>query len=130
MCFSRSLHYQFYVWYFHSLHYLVWCTPYPNVLRILLLGVIEFCWNTYPSTVLSSSLLHVSHLFILVGLWMIVIKSGSPSAKEKTVDNKDKPVGKVKVRGEGSIIFKSLQFYKVIAGITLHKNNFFGFLDQ
>ena len=25
---SRSLHYQFYVWYFHSLPYLLWCTPY------------------------------------------------------------------------------------------------------
>ncbi|KAK0061469.1 dol-P-Man:Man(5)GlcNAc(2)-PP-Dol alpha-1 3-mannosyltransferase [Biomphalaria pfeifferi] len=93
MCFSRSLHYQFYVWYFHSLHYLVWCTPYPNVLRILLLGVIEFCWNTYPSTVLSSSLLHASHLFILLGLWLVLVKTGSPSAKSQ----KDSSIGKVKM---------------------------------
>ncbi|XP_060555192.1 dol-P-Man:Man(5)GlcNAc(2)-PP-Dol alpha-1,3-mannosyltransferase-like [Ruditapes philippinarum] len=70
MCFSRSLHYQFYVWYFHGLHYLLWSTNLPVVLRILLLGVIELCWNTYPSTELSSSMLHVCHLVTLIGLWM------------------------------------------------------------
>ncbi|GFS17911.1 Dol-P-Man:Man(5)GlcNAc(2)-PP-Dol alpha-1,3-mannosyltransferase [Elysia marginata] len=70
MSFSRSLHYQFYVWYFHSLHYLVWCCPYPPVLRILILGVIEMSWNTYPSTVSSSALLHVCHGGLLIGLWL------------------------------------------------------------
>ena len=33
MCFSRSLHYQFYVWYFHTLHYLLWNTYLPTVVR-------------------------------------------------------------------------------------------------
>jgi len=33
MCFSRSLHYQFYVWYFHTLHYLLWSTNLQPVLR-------------------------------------------------------------------------------------------------
>ncbi|KAK3103909.1 hypothetical protein FSP39_022843, partial [Pinctada imbricata] len=69
MCFSRSLHYQFYVWYFHTLHYLLWSTTLPSVIKILLLGVIELSWNTYPSTVTSSSLLHVCHIIILYGLW-------------------------------------------------------------
>ncbi|KFV59923.1 Dol-P-Man:Man(5)GlcNAc(2)-PP-Dol alpha-1,3-mannosyltransferase, partial [Gavia stellata] len=53
----RSLHYQFYVWYFHTLPYLLWCTPTAKLAhmpKVLLLGVIELCWNTYPSTVRSS----------------------------------------------------------------------------
>lgn len=64
----RSLHYQFYVWYFHSLPYLLWSTPYSDSLRLIIMGIIELCWNTYPSTNLSSSALHVSHIAIIVGL--------------------------------------------------------------
>lgn len=68
MVFSRSLHYQFYVWYFHTLPYLLWSVQMSPAMRLLILGVIEMCWNTYPSTVLSSSMLHVAHVFILFGL--------------------------------------------------------------
>ncbi|XP_075274325.1 dol-P-Man:Man(5)GlcNAc(2)-PP-Dol alpha-1,3-mannosyltransferase isoform X2 [Opisthocomus hoazin] len=50
ICCSRSLHYQFYVW-------------------VLLLGVIELCWNTYPSTVCSSLSLHICHGLVLLQLW-------------------------------------------------------------
>ena len=35
----------------------------------MLLGVIELSWNTYPSTVLSSCMLHACHLVMLYGLW-------------------------------------------------------------
>uniref|UniRef100_A0A8D8ZYX8 dolichyl-P-Man:Man5GlcNAc2-PP-dolichol alpha-1,3-mannosyltransferase n=1 Tax=Cacopsylla melanoneura TaxID=428564 RepID=A0A8D8ZYX8_9HEMI len=66
---ARSLHYQFYVWYYHSLPYLLWSTTYSNKLRYLILGVIELCWNTYPSTIYSSTALHVCHLVILYGLY-------------------------------------------------------------
>ncbi|XP_017868068.1 PREDICTED: lethal(2)neighbour of Tid protein [Drosophila arizonae] len=65
---ARSLHYQFYVWYFHSLPYLVWSTPYSVGVRFLILGGIEYSFNTYPSTNLSSIVLHVSHLVLLVGV--------------------------------------------------------------
>ncbi|XP_049540758.1 lethal(2)neighbour of tid protein 2 [Anopheles darlingi] len=65
---ARSLHYQFYVWYFHSLPYLTWYTEYGTSLKFLLLLLIEFCWNTYPSTVLSSLTLHGCHLALLYGI--------------------------------------------------------------
>ncbi|XP_053675087.1 lethal(2)neighbour of tid protein 2 [Anopheles nili] len=65
---ARSLHYQFYVWYFHSLPYLTWYTEFTNSLKFLLLLLVEFCWNTYPSTVLSSLVLHTCHLILLYGI--------------------------------------------------------------
>lgn len=66
---ARSLHYQFYSWYFHSLVYLVFCTGYSKPFSFLLLGLIEYCWNTYPSTNVSSLLLHFCHLSLLYGIY-------------------------------------------------------------
>ncbi|XP_011310644.1 lethal(2)neighbour of Tid protein [Fopius arisanus] len=66
--FSRSLHYQFYVWYYHTLPYIAWCTHYSVVTRIAILVVLELCWNVYPSTVWSSAALHGCHLMLLYGL--------------------------------------------------------------
>lgn len=74
MC-ARSLHYQFYIWYFHTLPYLAWSTPYSTNLRFLILFLIEYCWNTYPSTNLSSVVLHVCHLSLLVGVGYNYIKN-------------------------------------------------------
>jgi alpha-1,3-mannosyltransferase len=65
---SRSLHYQFYVWYFHSLPYLLWSTRFTSIGRLCILGIIEMCWNTFPSTYLSSLTLHLCHIIILLGL--------------------------------------------------------------
>ncbi|XP_037065784.1 dol-P-Man:Man(5)GlcNAc(2)-PP-Dol alpha-1,3-mannosyltransferase isoform X3 [Peromyscus leucopus] len=73
ICFSRSLHYQFYVWYFHTLPYLLWAMParwLTHLLRLLVLGLIELSWNTYPSTSFSSASLHVCHAVILLQLWL------------------------------------------------------------
>lgn len=66
---ARSLHYQFYSWYFYSLPYLLWKTPFPTLVRLILFGVVESCWNVYPSNVYSSTLLLLAHLLILGGLW-------------------------------------------------------------
>lgn len=87
MCFSRSLHYQFYVWYFHTLPFLLWSdgvNKLPHLLRVLILGLIELSWNTYPSTSGSSAALHVCHFIILLCLWL-----APPPAPQHTPD-KDK----------------------------------------
>ncbi|XP_064611504.1 dol-P-Man:Man(5)GlcNAc(2)-PP-Dol alpha-1,3-mannosyltransferase-like [Liolophura sinensis] len=69
LCFSRTLHYQFYVWYFHTLHYLLWSTDMSVLMRVLVLGVVELSWNTFPSTVYSSAALHICHFLLLTSLW-------------------------------------------------------------
>lgn len=69
IAFSRSLHYQFYVWYYHTLPYLIWCTNYSTVTKFAIIGVIEFSWNTYPSTIFSSLALHFCHFLMLFSLF-------------------------------------------------------------
>lgn len=66
---ARSLHYQFYCWYFHSLPYLLWSCNFSNIIRFLILALIELCWNTYPSTNFTSALLHVCHITVLYGVY-------------------------------------------------------------
>ncbi|NXN14759.1 ALG3 mannosyltransferase, partial [Indicator maculatus] len=93
VCCSRSLHYQFYVWYFHTLPYLLWCTPTTKLAhmpKVLLLGVIELCWNTYPSTVCSSLSLHICHGLILLQLWYgtAVMHSPLPSRRSEAISKK------------------------------------------
>ncbi|KAI5092894.1 dol-P-Man:Man(5)GlcNAc(2)-PP-Dol alpha-1,3-mannosyltransferase, partial [Silurus meridionalis] len=85
MCFCRSLHYQFYVWYFHTLPYLLWSCgvkKLADLLRVLILGLIELSWNTYPSTIYSSLSLHVCHLIILLCLWFNPASSPSDMGSE------------------------------------------------
>ncbi|KAM4825565.1 dol-P-Man:Man(5)GlcNAc(2)-PP-Dol alpha-1,3-mannosyltransferase-like [Thomomys bottae] len=87
ICFSRSLHCQFYLWYFHILPYLLWATParwLTHLLRLLVLGHIELSWNTYPSTSCSSAALHICHAVILLQLWLgpqSLPSSSKPSKK-------------------------------------------------
>ncbi|KAF9202770.1 Multidrug resistance-associated protein 4 [Haplosporangium sp. Z 27] len=68
--FARSLHYQFYSWYFMTLPYLLWQTRLPILIRFLLLGAIEWSWNVFPATANSSGVLVASHVIILLGLWV------------------------------------------------------------
>jgi alpha-1,3-mannosyltransferase len=67
--FCRSLHYQFLVWYHFSLPYLLYQTPYPFLVKAVLLGAIEIAWNQHHPMKWSSIVLLVSHLILLFGLW-------------------------------------------------------------
>ena len=70
--FSRSLHYQFYSWYFLTIPFLLW-TAFPlwewPLPQVVLFAAIEYCWNVYPATAISSSILLSCHLLILAQLW-------------------------------------------------------------
>ena len=66
---ARTLHFQFYSWYFHMLPFLLWHARISTPLRITLFVCIELVWNTFPPSFLSSSLLLTCHLTLLLALW-------------------------------------------------------------
>ena len=64
---ARTLHYQFYSWYFSTLPFLLWReTPYPWPIGFGLLAAIEYAFLTFPATPTSSIVLQVAHWSILV----------------------------------------------------------------
>ncbi|CAI5441220.1 unnamed protein product [Caenorhabditis angaria] len=76
IAFSRSLHYQFYSWYYHQLPFLLFFNyprdikkeeiPWNSIIwKCGVLLLVELCWNVYPSTWWSSLLLHILHAGIL-----------------------------------------------------------------
>ena len=66
---SRTLHYQFYSWYYHTIPFLLYKCNVNLVVSLVLFLTIEYCWNVYPSTNLSSGLLLLSHSVLLLLLW-------------------------------------------------------------
>jgi len=66
---ARSIHYQFYAWYFHGLSYLLWKTALPVSARLLILLVIEVVYNVYPPHPYASVALHVCHFVIIYALY-------------------------------------------------------------
>jgi alpha-1,3-mannosyltransferase len=67
--FSRTLHYQFYAWYWFTLPFLLWSVRIPTVARLGCLLALEWTWNVYPSTSISSAVLHAVHIFLLIALF-------------------------------------------------------------
>jgi alpha-1,3-mannosyltransferase len=68
IAFARTLHYQFYAWYFHSLPYLLWSSSpaYPLAVRLLVLAGVELAFLTFPATPWSSAILQLCHVAILL----------------------------------------------------------------
>jgi len=68
--FCRSIHFQFYVWYYHTLPFLLWHTRLPVVVRFVVLALIELVYNVFPMTAAPSALLAGCHLLLLCStLW-------------------------------------------------------------
>ncbi|GAA5935597.1 dolichyl-P-Man:Man(5)GlcNAc(2)-PP-dolichol alpha-1,3-mannosyltransferase [Sporobolomyces koalae] len=67
---ARSLHYQFYIWFYHSIVWLLWDTwdglGIEVLQKLVFLSLIEYGFNTYPSTVNGSLGLVLSLLILLV----------------------------------------------------------------
>ncbi|KAJ2376282.1 dolichyl-P-Man:Man(5)GlcNAc(2)-PP-dolichol alpha-1,3-mannosyltransferase [Coemansia sp. RSA 2607] len=63
---ARSLHYQFYSWYFHMLPYLLHISNLNLAIQAVLWLCIEYSWNVYPSTTVSSLILLTAHISLLV----------------------------------------------------------------
>jgi len=67
--FARSLHYQFYSWYALQLPFLAWRTKYPLAVKLVLLLAIEYAWNVFPSTPISSAVLCIANAVLVTGVW-------------------------------------------------------------
>jgi alpha-1,3-mannosyltransferase len=69
IAFARTLHYQFYCWYYQAMPFLLWYSAsYPLIVRVLVVGMLEYAFNVFPATQGSSAVLQVAHMLILVGL--------------------------------------------------------------
>ncbi|KAL3160161.1 hypothetical protein ABBQ32_010927 [Trebouxia sp. C0010 RCD-2024] len=66
---ARTLHFQFYSWYFHMLPFLLWQTKLRTPFRLLLLLCVECAWNVFPTTLIASAALFICHCVLLTGLW-------------------------------------------------------------
>ncbi|KZT68202.1 glycosyltransferase family 58 protein [Daedalea quercina L-15889] len=76
--FARSLHYQFYSWYAMQLPFIAWRTKYPTIVKLILLFGIEYAWNVFPSTTLSSAVLCVANAALVFGIWFGYPEGRSP----------------------------------------------------
>ena len=85
ICCARTLHYQFYCWYFSALPYLLWRqTKYPIVICLALLLGIEYAFLTFPATPTSSAVLQIAQWCILVPC---VLGGGGGSQDEDQVES-------------------------------------------
>ncbi|PXF43760.1 Dol-P-Man:Man(5)GlcNAc(2)-PP-Dol alpha-1,3-mannosyltransferase [Gracilariopsis chorda] len=67
--FARTLHYQFYAWYAHTIPFLVWGGPYPWVVKTAIIFAIEIVFNIFPPSSYAAILLNLCHVSILISLW-------------------------------------------------------------
>lgn len=66
---ARTLHYQFYLWYFHTLPLLLLTSTLPTLVRVAVLVFTEAVFNIYPPRATAALALLVGNLALLSGLW-------------------------------------------------------------
>ena len=104
VCFARTLHYQFYSWYFHSLPLMLW-TASDNLhltMRVILLGTVEYGFNVFPATEVSSIALQTSHFIWLACIWFgrvpdIIEMKEKEEGNEQSRENSEKTEIGVKI---------------------------------
>ncbi|GAX18365.1 alpha-1,3-mannosyltransferase [Fistulifera solaris] len=73
IAFARTLHYQFYSWYFAALPYLLWSPTNGDsfamwAFRLLPIAGVEIAFLTFPATPWSSAILQLSHVAVLLSI--------------------------------------------------------------
>jgi hypothetical protein len=91
--FARTLHYQFYSWYFHQLPFLLHQARVPGLLAVFAMAVVEACFLAYPATPLSSSALTVVHVALLALLYTSPVDAVE-SSEEAEAENVALSAGK------------------------------------
>lgn len=71
---ARSLHYQFYSWYYYTIPFFVCFGPYTIVKLILFFGI-EYVYMSYPPQSALSQLLLFVHLGFLLRCYLIIEKT-------------------------------------------------------
>ncbi|CAN0146433.1 unnamed protein product, partial [Phaeothamnion confervicola] len=69
VAFARTLHYQFCTWYLHTLPLLCWQTWLPMPAKLAVLAAVEYAFNVFPATPVSSAALQAAHAVLLLALW-------------------------------------------------------------
>ena len=91
--FSRSLHYSFYIWYFHLIPFLLRLAGFRIAVRFLIAIALEWAWNQWQgykvhdefnscATWWGSASMTVIHLFIL---WRLFLNVGFQRKQEEKV---------------------------------------------
>nr|CCC93794.1 putative alpha-1,3-mannosyltransferase [Trypanosoma congolense IL3000] len=94
--FARSLHYQFFLWFFYIVPFVLSATRLPAVVKILAFMFIQYGFEVYPSTATSSTFILVGFFFVWLGLEFFPVCSAKSSPKKI-----EEPVSDVKKRKVG-----------------------------
>ena len=80
--FARSLHYQFYTWFFFSIPLVLAYTAYPRLLRLVIFALIRQGFEQYPPTPRTSVLLQGGFALALVGVLFLGRDAPVPPPKK------------------------------------------------